>query len=131
MAASQKHSPVPGPAIQDTPPDEISQQHPNAESAVFDARKAKDLPQSQTKTSSIYSPLAIGCIRVLRLQPAPRLEDPLLGTLDIVHLNDGTQYEALSYTWGNTFVNDEISTAWIETDDDRERFALAFSTQPS
>ncbi|PIA96249.1 hypothetical protein CB0940_10198 [Cercospora beticola] len=124
-------SPVLRTAIQDTLPDDILGQHPNAENAKSDARKAETLPSFQPKTSPIYSPLAPGCIRILQLRPAPRLEDPLVGTLDIVHLNDGTQYEALSYTWGNTFVNDEKSTAWIEADEDRMRLDRAFSDQPS
>lgn len=131
MATSQTRSPVAGSAVQDTPSDGILQQYPNAESAVFDASKANEVPPSQNKASSIYNPLAPGCIRVLRLQPAPRLEDPLVGTLDIVHLNDGTQYEALSYTWGTTFVNDKRLPAWITTNEARARYDRAFSTQPS
>ncbi|KAL9616319.1 MAG: hypothetical protein Q9160_008798 [Pyrenula sp. 1 TL-2023] len=39
-------------------------------------------------------------IRVLRLEPAAKKEDPISCTLETTALNGGIEYEALSYVWG-------------------------------
>lgn len=42
-------------------------------------------------------------IRLLSLEPADAMADPLRGTLSVVSLAGDPQYEALSYCWGSPF----------------------------
>lgn len=57
--------------------------------------------QTTTETAQYqHQPLSQRCIRVLRLQPAPRFESQLRCSLVPVSLDDKPQYWALSYTWG-------------------------------
>ena len=48
--------------------------------------------------------------RVLRLLPAASMADPLHITLHVENLNEGIQFEALSYTWGASGSNEEV---WV------------------
>ncbi|KAI0545989.1 heterokaryon incompatibility protein-domain-containing protein [Xylaria curta] len=64
------------------------------------------MPQSATWASPIYSDLGDSsqkCIRIFILQPASNRDDEIRGQLTVVVLDDpGTDFEALSYTWGGS-----------------------------
>lgn len=40
-------------------------------------------------------------IRLLFLQPASRLDDPIIADLKVVSLHEQPKYEAISYCWGD------------------------------
>ncbi|KAK1831539.1 heterokaryon incompatibility protein-domain-containing protein [Podospora conica] len=53
--------------------------------------------------AAVYTPLdsTNGEIRLLSLEPAENIDDPIVCSLEHVFLSDNPVYEALSYTWGS------------------------------
>lgn len=56
---------------------------------------------SSSSSQGIYQSLDSGRFQIRRLLLSPGdLDDPICGTLDVVSLDERTEYEALSYVWG-------------------------------
>lgn len=71
--------------------------------------------------SIIYRPLLPGHIRLLHLQPANDLEEPLSGILEHVSIDDHPAYEALSYAWSGVHINKQ--------EDDNELLELIYDDE--
>jgi hypothetical protein len=53
-------------------------------------------------------------IRVLRLQPSEDADSPLEGSLEHISLNIDSDYEAISYTWGDNVKTNRISFGGVD-----------------
>ncbi len=53
-------------------------------------------------------------IRVLRLQPSEDVDSPLEGSLEHISLDLDTDYEAISYTWGDSVKTNKISFGGVD-----------------
>jgi hypothetical protein len=62
-------------------------------------------------TTSIYKPLRNGSdeIRLITIKPSSELGDEILCNIDKVELRTSPAYHALSYTWGDADVTEEIN----------------------
>lgn len=69
-----------------------------------------------TRSRAPYTALTANQIRLLHLQPANSLHDPLVAQLAVAPLHDELQFDAVSYAWDGAFNDQEIPFGEVALD---------------